>query len=178
MNLRLLLLASLLLTACAKSADRAPLPGDSVVDGSVNLNPGRVPVAPAAPAPARDAPSALEAKLFPPELVMENQAAIGLTPVQKDAIVKDVDKTHSELLKLQWELDTEKEKLIAILDKPQVEEAKSKQAAAEVMKREDAIKAGHLAMLVRIKNTLTAEQHTKLQHLREASRCGSVDAGR
>ena len=111
---------------------------------------------------------------------MENQSAITLTPVQRDSIAKEVDRGHSELLKLQWELDAEKEKLIAILDKEKVDEAKSKQAAGEVMKREDAIKGAHLAMLVRVKNILTSEQQNQLRSIREAARCGSPspDAGR
>lgn len=179
MKLRLLLLGSLLLVACARS-ERAPLPGDSVSkDGGVTLTPSRVPVGTAS-ITSGAAPSSIEGKLFPPELVMENQAAIKLTPVQRDAIAKEVERGHAELLKLQWELDAEKEKLIAILDKEKIDEAKSKQAALEVMKREDAIKGGHLAMLVRVKNTLTTEQQTQLQAIREAARCGggTPDAGR
>jgi Spy/CpxP family protein refolding chaperone len=177
MNARLLfvLSASVLVLGCAKKADRAPLPGDSVQDGSVTLTPARVPVA----APATDARprgaeplSAIESKLFPPELVMEHQAAIALTPAQRDAVAKETERAHAELLKLQWELDEKKEKLVAVLDADKVDEAASKQAAAEVMKREDAIKAGHLAMLVRIKNVLSKEQQEKLRAIRDAERCG------
>jgi Spy/CpxP family protein refolding chaperone len=181
-RLVLLLLASFVLVACAK-AERAPLPGDSVSDdGSVALTPKRVPVAaPASSAASQPAPSAIEQNLYPPELVMENQAAIKLTAGQRETIVKEVDRAHAELLKLQWELDAEKEKLVAILESEKIDEAKSKQAAAEVMKREDAIKAGHLAMLVRIKNTLTHDQQAQLRAIRDAARCGQApakDAGR
>ncbi len=179
MKLRVLLLGSLLLVACARS-ERAPLPGDSVSkDGGITLTPGRVPVGTSTVTSAA-APSSIEGKLFPPELVMANQAAIKLTAAQRDAIAKEVERGHAELLKVQWELDAEKEKLIAILDTDKVEEAKSKQAALEVMKREDAIKASHLAMLVRVKNLLTPEQQSELRAIREAARCGSTtaDAGR
>jgi len=178
MKLRFLVLASLFLVACAQ--ERAPLPGDSVSkDGGVTLTPSRVPVG-TTTVSSGASPSSIEAKLFPPELVMENQAAIALTPVQRDSVAKEVERAHAELLKVQWELDAEKEKLIAILDKEKVDEAKSKQAAAEVMKREDAIKGAHLAMLVRVKNILTPEQQNQLRAIREASRCGlpSPDAGR
>jgi Spy/CpxP family protein refolding chaperone len=177
---RLFCLALLLVAACAKP-ERAPLPGDSVsADGAVALTPARVPaVAAAAPTNAHNA---IETALFPPELVMENQNAIALTPAQHQSITKEVERAHAELLKHQWDLDARKEELVAALEKDRVDEAKSKDVAAELMKREVAIKAGHLAMLVRIKNVLTAEQQTRLRAIRDADRCppspSSHDAGR
>jgi Spy/CpxP family protein refolding chaperone len=180
MRTRRLLSAALLLVlvvplgaGCAR-ADRAPLPGDSVsADGAVELTPGRVPLAPAPGAgTAREAPSTIEGKLFSPELVMEHQGAIALTPAQHQTITKEVERAHTELLRIQWELDAEKEKLATLLDANMVDEARSKAAAAEVMKREVAIKSAHLGMLVRIKNALTADQQAQLRAIREADRCG------
>jgi Spy/CpxP family protein refolding chaperone len=166
---RWLLPLLLVLVACAKR-EAAPLPGDSVsADGAVTLTPARVPVVPASD--TRAPVSAIESKLFPPELVMEHGAEIALTAAQREAITKETDHAHSELLKLQWELDAEKEKLIGILDVDKVDEAKSKAAASEVMKRENAIKASHLTMLVRIRNVLTATQRTQLVQIRDADRC-------
>lgn len=158
------------LFACAKSAP--PLPGDSVgPDGGVALTPPRwSPAAPAeAPAP-REPVGAIEGKLFPPELVMEHQGEIGITPAQRAAIDRDVERGQKELLALQWELSAEKEKLLKILDADKVDEGKSAEAAARLMDRETKIKAAHLAMLVRVKNQLTPEQQAKLRALREASR--------
>ena len=157
---------------CAK-AERAPLPGDTVAaDGAVALTPQRMPSVPVGTTRTTAADlSSIESRLYPPELVMQNQASIGLTPHQRDAIAKETERAHKELLELQWQLDAEKEKLVTVLDGDKVDEAKSKTAAGEVMKREDAIKAGHLAMLVRIKTTLTKEQQDKLRAIRDAQRC-------
>ena len=170
-----LALVLVVLAGCAK-ADRAPLPGDSVAaDGAVALTPQRVPSLPVGTTRTNAADlSSIESRLYPPELVMQNQAAIGLAPGQRDAIAKETERAHKELLELQWQLDAEKEKLVTILDGDKVDEARSKAAAAEVMKKEEAIKAGHLAMLVRIKNTLTKEQQDKLRAIRDAQRCAGT----
>lgn len=173
----LALVLLLLVAGCAK-ADRAPLPGDSVAaDGAVALTPQRVPSVPVGTTRTNAADlSSIESRLYPPELVMQNQAAIALAPGQRDAIAKETERAHKELLELQWQLDAEKEKLVAILDGDKIDEVRSKSAAAEVMKKEEAIKAGHLTMLVRIKNTLAKEQQDKLRAIRDAQRCGPTAA--
>ncbi|MBL8607000.1 MAG: hypothetical protein JNL38_06755 [Myxococcales bacterium] len=176
-----LALSVLALAACAKSAP--PLPGDSVSpDGGVTLTPPRIsPVGAPVEAPAPAAPpGAVESRLFPPEVVMDHQVAIALTAAQKDAITREVERAQKELLALQWELSAEKEKLLVVLDEPRVDEDKSAKAAARLMERETKIKAAHLAMLVRVKNVLTAEQQQKLRALRDAGRpvrSGGRDAG-
>lgn len=162
MKLRLSLSLVLLAAAigCARSAP--PLPGDSVaVDGAVTLSPPRFSSAPS------EAPlGAIESKLFPPELIMENQAALAVTPTQRDAILKEVEHGQTGILHLQWELQGEKEKLVAVLDADKVDEAKAKDQAAHVMDFENRVKSAHLMMLVRVKNTLTPTQQKTLRELR------------
>ena len=180
----LLLTLSLLVTACARSA---PLPGDSVGgDGAVSLATPRLTTnatssSSSSSSPAARAPlSALESRLFPAELVMEHQAAIALLPAQQEAISKELGKTQTELVKLQWVLQTEKDQLVKVLDDAKVDEARSRQAADALMKAENAIKAAHLGLLVRIKNVLTPAQQQKLRALRAEAQCapaGAEDAG-
>ncbi len=176
----LLVSLSLSLFACARADRSAPLPGDSVAaDGAVSLATPRLTTVGSAAAPAPV--SAIESRLFPAELVMENKALIALTAAQQDAITKELDRSQSELVKLQWELQSAKDTLVKVLDDPKVDETKSKQAAEALMQRENAIKAVHLALLVRIKNILTPAQQEKLRATREAERCApaaSKDAGR
>jgi hypothetical protein len=180
MNRTCLLLLCVLLAACAQERS-APLPGDSVsTDGAVSLATPRLTTVGTAPA-AREPLSAIESRLFPAELVMENKAALALTPAQQDAITKELDKSQAELVKLQWELQSEKDKLVRVLDDPKVDESKSRQAADALMLRENAIKTAHLGLLVRIKNILTPAQQDKLRAAREVDRCGAgttKDAGR
>lgn len=166
----LLTFTLLSLAACARSGS-PPLPGDSVSsDGGVQLSPARFSTTssrPAAPYPL----GPIESRLFPAELVMEHQGDIALEPAQRDAITKEIERGQAELVRLQWELSAEKEKLVKILDDPKVDEARSKAAATSLMDRENKIKAAHLSMLVRIKNLLTPAQQDKLRAFREAERC-------
>ncbi|HEY1957285.1 MAG TPA: hypothetical protein VGH28_16815 [Polyangiaceae bacterium] len=159
-------LLCLVLAACAKRAE-PPLPGDSVgADGSVALSPQNFSTAPVAP----PALGPIESKLFAPEVVMEHQAAIGIVPAQKDAILKEVQRGQDDMLKMQWDLNADKEKLVTILDADKVDEAKSAAQAQRLMDDENRIKAAHLAMLVRVKNVLSPEQQKKLRALRDEGR--------
>jgi hypothetical protein len=180
MNRISLLLICVSLTACARSEKSPPLPGDSVsADGAVSLATPRLTTVGNAPA-AREPLSAIESRLFPAELVMENKAALALTPAQETAITKELDRSQSELVKLQWDLQTEKDKLVKVLDDAKIDEPRSQKAAEALMQRENAIKAVHLGLLVRIKNILTPAQQDKLRATRDSERCAPAakDAGR
>ena len=120
----------------------------------------------APPAPAADP---IGSKLFPPELIMTHQAEIGLEDKQREAIVKELEKAQSQFPRLQWQLQAASQQLSQLLDAPQVDEAKALAQAGEVMKLETEIKRAHLALLIRIRNTLSDTQRSKLQALRRAS---------
>lgn len=160
--------------ACAKKS-AAPLPGDSVSDdGAVTLSPPRMTAVGTTTTHSAETIGAIESRLYPAELVMDHQRAIDLTPAQRDAITKEVDTSQAELVRLQWELQAEKEKLVTLLDDTKVNEGAVVRAATELMTRENKIKSAHLALLVRIKNILTASQQKKLHEEREAQRCGTT----
>ena len=160
----------LVLVGCSK-AGSPPLPGDSVAaDGAVALSPANFSTVPAASSTAdarQPALGPIESKLFAPEVVMEHQAAIGVAPAQKDAISKEVQRAQADMLRMQWDLNADKEKLVAILDVDKVDEAKASAQASRLMDDENKIKAAHLAMLVRVKNVLSPEQQKKLRELRD-----------
>lgn len=175
MKRSLFVLLLLVLNACAQSRE-APLPGDSVTaDGGIILTPPRFSTT--GRAEPREALGPIESRLFPAELVMDHQADIALDQAQRDAIAKEVTTTQAELVRLQFELGASKDELVNVLGSARVDEAVAKAKAKEVMARENAIKAAHLAMLVRIKNFLTPAQQDRLRALREAERCSVVDGG-
>jgi Spy/CpxP family protein refolding chaperone len=122
--------------------------------------------APTPPAPASDP---IGSKLFPPELIMAHQAELGLEDKQREAILKELEKAQSQFPRLQWQLQAASQQLSQILDAPQVDEAKALAQAGEVMKLETEIKRAHLTLLIRIRNTLTDTQRSKLQVLRRTS---------
>jgi Spy/CpxP family protein refolding chaperone len=174
MKLRHALVLFVFLASCSKRAE-PPLPGDTVTaSGSVALTAPKFSTMPE-PAPPL---GAIESKLFSPDLVMEHQAAIDLKPAQRESILKEIDHGQSELTRLQWDLQAEKEKLVAILDSDKVDEAKTNDQATRVMERENKIKSVHLSMLVRIKNLLGPEQQKKLRELRDADRASPKERDR
>jgi Spy/CpxP family protein refolding chaperone len=120
---------------------------------------------PGAP-PSSQAADPIGGKLFPPELVMEHQAELGLDDRQREAILKELERTQSQFPRLQWQLQAASQQLSRLLDAPQVDEAKALTQAGEVMKLETEIKRTHLALLIRIRNTLTDTQRAKLQAIR------------
>ncbi len=115
---------------------------------------------------------AIESKLFPPELIMEHQAAVAIQAAQREAIFKEVERGQTDMLHLQWDLQAEKEKLVGMLDVDKVDEAKVKDQATRLMDFENRIKSSHLLMLVRVKNILTPEQQNTLRELRGARKDG------
>jgi len=171
-----LVLLGAALVACAK---REPLPGDSVSDdGGIRLSPPRLSTAPPQNTDTREPLGPIESRLFPPELVMEHQGELAITDEQKSAILVETERGQSTMLRLQWELQGEKEKLVKLLDADRADEAKVQEVAARVMERETKVKASHLAMLVRVKNLLTPAQQAKLRALRAGARPAvPVDGG-
>jgi Spy/CpxP family protein refolding chaperone len=121
------------------------------------------------PTPQPQAPDALAGKLFPPELIMTHQAEIGLEDKQREAILKELEKAQTQFPRLQWQLQAASEQLAKMLDESPVNEAKALAQAGEVMKLEMEIKRAHLGLLIRIRNTLSDTQRSKLQALRRGS---------
>ena len=126
------------------------------------------PAAAEGPPPAQ-APDPLAGKLFPPELIMTHQAEIGLEDKQREAILKELEKAQAQFPRLQWQLQAASEQLAKMLDESPINEAKALAQAGEVMKLETEIKRAHLGLLIRIRNTLSDTQRSKLQALRRGS---------
>lgn len=160
---------AMVVLACARAGP--PLPGDSVTDAGIRLTPPKF-----STATSEAAPGSIESKLFTPDAVMEHQAAIGIDPTQRESLLKEIDRAQSEIARLQWDLQGEKEKLAAVLDPSVVDEAKAKAQARRVMDAENSVKSAHLVMLVRIKNLLTPDQQKKLRELRDEPRAPVGDA--
>jgi len=107
-----------------------------------------------------------ERDLFPPDLVLHNQTALGLSDEQISAIKKLLNEMHPRILDLQTNLDRVTERLGGILKSSRIDETAALSAADEAMGLETQIKKTHLTLLVRLKNLLTEEQQIKLRDLR------------
>ncbi len=103
---------------------------------------------------------------FAPELVVQHQEAIGLSGEQKDFFKEEIRQAQLKFTELQWKLQDEMEKLIALVKQPRVEEQQALAQLEKVLAAEREIKKEQVTLLVRIKNKLTPEQQGKLAELR------------
>ncbi|MFQ5663944.1 MAG: Spy/CpxP family protein refolding chaperone [Terriglobia bacterium] len=116
------------------------------------------------PRPAQRDP--IRESLFPPELVMRHQRAIGLEPEQKAYIRKQMRQAQLRFTELQWELEDAAETMRSLLEQDQVDEEQVLGQLEKVLDAERRIKRLQLSLMIRIKNKLTPEQQAQLRELR------------
>ncbi len=103
---------------------------------------------------------------FAPELVIQHQEAVGLSAEQKDYFKTEIRAAQLKFTELQWKLQDEMEKLVALIKQPRVDEPQALAQLEKVLAAEREIKRQQVTLLVRIKNKLTPEQQAKLSELR------------
>lgn len=116
--------------------------------------------------------------LFPPELIMQNGEAIGLTEEQRDFIMAEIHKAQDRFNEMQHKLQAEVEAAGVLLKKVRVDEAAAVAQFDKVLNQERDIKRAHLALVLAIKNKLTAEQQAKLQELKKQQSDGGRERAR
>jgi Spy/CpxP family protein refolding chaperone len=108
--------------------------------------------------------------LFPPELVMQHQQAIGLNEEQKNFLKTEIRKAQTRFTDLQWQLQDEAEKLVSLLRQDQVDEQQTLAQLDKVLSVEREIKRAQFTLLIQIKNKLTPEQRARLMEIKSKSR--------
>lgn len=108
--------------------------------------------------------------LFPPELVMQHQQSIRLTEGQRTSITQAIRELQLKVIELQWKMQDEAQKLNELVETSRVDEAQTLAQVDRVLGIEREIKRAHMALLVRIKNTLTPEQQRELIAIRSQQR--------
>jgi Spy/CpxP family protein refolding chaperone len=106
--------------------------------------------------------------LFPPELVMKYQQALGITPTQRATITAAIGKTQGQMLNVQWDMQSATQKLADLLNATPVDETAALAQVDRVLGLEREVKRAQLSLVIRIKNALTREQQAKLKALRSA----------
>ncbi|SRR5713226_1860017 len=104
--------------------------------------------------------------LFPPDLVMQHQQALGLSEEQRTFIKGEIQAAQVRFTELQWQLQSEMETIVALVKQERVDEQRTLAQLDKVVALEREIKRTHLALLIRVKNSLTADQQAKLQATR------------
>lgn len=153
-----LLFATLLVlgTASALSAQQSPI---IVVDGVRREEPAQ-----------QQATDPFALYLFPPELIMSHQRELGLQESQSAAILKEMQLAQASFLQLQWKMSAEADRIEKLLQPAAVDEARVLEQVDRVLAIEREIKRAQVGLLIRIKNTLTAQQQAKLTELRKAQK--------
>jgi Spy/CpxP family protein refolding chaperone len=130
------------------------------------------PPQPGAPHPPDDPMREL---LFLPELIMENQQAIGLTDEQRDALRNEIRQASRQFTDMQWALQDEMERLLTLLKQPKVDEKLAAAQLDKVLSAEREIKRAQFMLLVRMRNKLNPEQQAKLREKQKPEVRGKED---
>ena len=104
-------------------------------------------------------------KLFAPNVILENQAELGLTKKQFTEIRATVVEVQGNVAEYEWDMREAYLKLMAELDKSPVSEDRVLEHAEVALLAENQVKKHQMAMLVRLKNLLTAEQIAYLESI-------------
>jgi hypothetical protein len=105
--------------------------------------------------------------LVSPDLVMSHQQAIALTESQRQAIQANMLDTQKKLLDQQFKMQGEVEKLQSLLKGATPDETKVLDEMDKVLGAERDIKRAQISLMVKLKNSLTAQQQTQLDALRK-----------
>jgi ParB-like chromosome segregation protein Spo0J len=111
-------------------------------------------------------PDPLGESLFPPELILQQSEAIGLTEEQKGSLMSELQAAQDRFAEMHEKLQAASDALAALLKKQRVAEAEALAQFDKVLQAERDIKRAHLALVLSLKNKLSAEQQAKLQAIK------------
>jgi Spy/CpxP family protein refolding chaperone len=115
------------------------------------------------PGPQPPGPDPLAGNLFPPELIMQNQQALGLSEEQRSAMIAEIQRVQNQSAGVQWRLQAAVERLGAIMRQPRVDETQALAQLDTVLALEREMKRAQITLLLRLKNRLTPEQQAFLR---------------
>lgn len=113
--------------------------------------------------PMRDA-------MFPPEMVMQHQQAVGLSEEQKNYLKAELRQAQLRFTELQWTLQDEMDRLVSLLKRSKVDEKEAAGQLDKVLSAEREIKRAQFTLLIHIKNNLTPAQQSQLREIAEKTR--------
>ena len=126
--------------------------------------------APAQQPPQPPQPDPIGENLFPPELVMQYQQAIGLSEEQRESIKAEIQKAQARFTDLQWQLQSEVETMASLLKAPRADEQQTLAQLDKILGLERELKRAQFTLVVRIKNILSPEQQARLRELKNRQR--------
>ena len=106
-------------------------------------------------------------KLFAPNVILENQAELGLSKQQFTEIKRAVVDVQANVAEHEWDVREAYQNILAELDRTPIDQALVLEYVDAALRAEKEGKKLQVAMLIRLKNLLTAEQVSYLESLRE-----------
>ncbi|MDH3747676.1 MAG: hypothetical protein OER97_05675 [Gammaproteobacteria bacterium] len=112
---------------------------------------------------AQNKDDVFKGKLFPPNVILENQAELDLSKEQFTKIRAAVVEVQSNVAEHEWDMREAYLKIMEELDKTPIDEDSVIEHANAALLAENQVKKQQMAMLVRLKNLLTSEQIAVLE---------------
>jgi len=112
---------------------------------------------------AEEPKDVFKGKLFAPNIILENRDALQLSKDQFTAIRAAVVEVQAGVAEHEWDMQEAYQVLMLELDKSPVDEGRVLQHVSTVLLAENQVKKKQMAMLVRLKNLLTADQISHLE---------------
>ena len=126
---------------------------------------------------ARPAEDPFARYLYPPELVLDHQRAIGLSDQARLSIQHAMLDAQKKFLGLQMMMGRETENLRNLLSAGRIDEPAVLKQIDAMLGVEREIKRSQLSLMIQIKNTLTSEQQATLDRVRDFRGEGSSMPG-
>ena len=106
-------------------------------------------------------------KLFPPNVILENQDELGLSKEQFTAIRAAVVEVQSNVAEHEWDLREAYRSVLDELDKQPIDEDEVLSKVEAALRAENEVKKLQVTMLIKLRNLLTDEQ---AEYLRSVTR--------
>ena len=106
-------------------------------------------------------------QLFPPEMVLQNQAAIGLSNDQQASINKAVGEMQASVATAKARVQGASVKLRSLLSEPRVDANAALEQVDSILGVEREVNRSQFVLMIKVKNILTPEQQAKLNQLRK-----------
>jgi hypothetical protein len=106
-------------------------------------------------------------KLFPPNIILENQAELNLSKDQFTAIKTAVVEVQANVAEHEWDVREAYLSIMQALDATPIDEEQVLEFVGTALLAENEVKKEQMMMLIRLRNLLTAEQIDYLESVRE-----------
>jgi hypothetical protein len=109
----------------------------------------------------------LAERLFPPDLILHNGEAIGLSDEKRQEILSRVEKAQARFRELELALVKERDAMMGLLDRDKPDEIAVLKQLDSLLAQERDIKREQFGLMLSLRNMLTAQQQVLLKELRK-----------